>query len=283
MMQANTKKLLGRVPMAWPTLLVSGATIAVWLGASALALAGVLPLWLAALLNGLAAFFAFTPMHDASHKSVSNQPWVNELVGHASGVLLAAPFAAFRMLHLTHHRHTNEPGLDPDFWSGEGSRWSLPLRWLTQDLHYYHHYFQRWATRPKAERRAVIAQLCLLYGAALALSFAGFGLQVVVLWLLPARIALAFLAWGFDYLPHRPHQVPARVDRFAATRILADRWLTPLFLYQNYHLIHHLYPAVPFYRYGQVWRAKRAELLHKGARVEHLIPRPAPQPQAATT
>ena len=28
----------------------------------------------------------------------------------------------------------------------------------------------------------------------------------------------------------------------------------PLLLYQNYHLVHHLHPVVPFYRYIKVWR-----------------------------
>ncbi len=272
---SDSKAVISRVNLAWPTLLVALASALAFATSTALVMLEVLPLALGALFNGMAAFVAFTPMHDAAHKAISRDDRINTLVGHGAGALLTAPFAAFRMLHLTHHRHTNEPGLDPDFWSGEGSWWSLPLRWLTQDLHYYTHYFQRWATRPKAERRAVVFQLVVLYGAALTLALSGYGLEVLVLWLLPARIALALLAYGFDYLPHRPHQVPAREDRFAATRILADRWLTPLFLYQNYHLIHHLYPAVPFYRYGLVWRAKRQELLRKGARVEYLVAPPA--------
>lgn len=30
--------------------------------------------------------------------------------------------------------------------------------------------------------------------------------------------------------------------------------MTPLMLYQNYHLVHHLHPSIPFYRYIQAWR-----------------------------
>jgi fatty acid desaturase len=33
--------------------------------------------------------------------------------------------------------------------------------------------------------------------------------------------------------------------------------LTPLLLYQNYHLVHHVYPTVPFYRYLKIWKAKQ--------------------------
>ena len=42
------------------------------------------------------------------------------------------------------------------------------------------------------------------------------------------------------------------------------RWL---FLFQNYHLIHHLYPSVPFYRYLKIWRLNEAEFRRQGTPV----------------
>ena len=32
-------------------------------------------------------------------------------------------------------------------------------------------------------------------------------------------------------------------------------------LYQNYHLVHHLHPLIPFYRYIAVWRRNEAAYL----------------------
>lgn len=29
-------------------------------------------------------------------------------------------------------------------------------------------------------------------------------------------------------------------------------------MYQNHHLMHHLYPTIPFYRYGRAWKAREA-------------------------
>ncbi|MEQ9322234.1 MAG: fatty acid desaturase, partial [Polyangiaceae bacterium] len=145
--------------MAWPTLLLSAAVTALWVAATTLALLDVIPMALALALNVVAAFGAFTPMHDASHRSVSATATVNAFVGRLSSLLLIAPFPAFRWVHLEHHKHTNEPERDPDFWSGTGPTWMLPLRWLTQDLHYYVLYFEALRRRPVRERREVLASL----------------------------------------------------------------------------------------------------------------------------
>ncbi len=91
-------------------------------------------------------------------------------------------------------------------------------------------------------------------------------------WILPSRLALLLLAFSFDHLPHRPHLVLGRVDPYRATHVFSDALLTPVFLYQNYHLVHHLYPGVPFYRYAQVWRDQRETLLARGARELRLFP-----------
>ncbi|MEZ4438177.1 MAG: fatty acid desaturase [Polyangiaceae bacterium] len=262
---------LGRLPIAWPTLALAIGVLAVWSGSTAAALVGVLPLWAAGLINTLAAFAGFTAMHDASHRSVARARWLNELVGRASGLPLMAPFPAFRYLHLEHHKHTNDPLRDPDHYSGRGPKLLLPLRWLTQDLHYYRLYFAAWSRRPVAERWETAISLAVLYGVAIALIVSGAWSAVLVLWLIPARVATALLALSFDYLPHRPHVITSREDRYRATHILADAWLTPLFLYQNYHLIHHLYPGVPFFRYARIFRAEEATLRAKGARVQYLL------------
>ena len=40
-----------------------------------------------------------------------------------------------------------------------------------------------------------------------------------------------------------------------------ERLLSPLLLYQNYHLVHHLHPVVPFHRYLAVWLRNEDEYL----------------------
>lgn len=255
-----------RVPgVAWPTLMVWGSCLALWTASTGLAIAGVIPYWAGGLVNAVAAFAIFTPMHDASHRSVGRARWVNEVVGRIGVLPLIGPFTAFRHVHQEHHKHTNDEDKDPDYWSGRKPAVLLPLRWMTQDFYYYAVYLKNWKRRPVAERWETLLTLILLYGSILVLCVTGYALPVLLLWFIPSRIAQTFLAWTFDYLPHRPHTITAAEDRFRASLILLHPLLTVVLLYQNYHLIHHLYPGVPFYRMARIWREQRDYLIGKGA------------------
>lgn len=207
-------------------------------------------------LSTLCAFWTFTPIHEASHGSIARLQRVNLLVGHAGAVILMCPFLAFRYAHLEHHRHTNDEVRDPDHYSGRGPKWMLPLRWLTIDVHYH-----RWMRTAAGGSLFLIA----LASAAIGLSLLGYGSQVLFCWLLPARLAMGLIAFSFSYYPHAPHIVTSKEDRFRASNILLYPGLTVALLYQNYHLIHHLYPGVPFYRYARIFAAKREYLASKGA------------------
>lgn len=248
----------------WTVLLFVACWI-LWLGVIGAVVTGWISIGWGCFFSTIASFLAFTPMHDASHKSIARKKWINQWIGRLSAWLLAAPFGAFRFVHLEHHKHTNHEEKDPDYWSGKGPFWFLPFRWLTQDLHYYVIYIRRWDERPQSERREVACTVVLLVMCAVLLWILGWGSWAFWLWLLPARLATALLAYGFDYLPHTPHQIRASEDRYKATIIRPESFLTPLLVYQNYHLIHHLYPGVPFYRYGEVWKIQKEYLVEKGA------------------
>ncbi len=242
--------------LAVPTMLLAAAVTVGWGMTIVLAVSGTLPYWAAILLATPLAYVAFTPMHDATHGSVARAKWINAVVGRLCGLVLVAPYSAFRWAHLTHHKHTNHAENDPDMWSATGPMWSHPLRWVTQDLGYYVHYVRGWKSRPVQERVETVATFLVIWSVVAAAFWAGYGLEVTLLWLLPARLAVGILAFLFDYVPHYPHHVTAREDRFAATRNLGGDGFNAFFLYQNWHLSHHLTPGVPFYRYASTWRAR---------------------------
>ena len=84
------------------------------------------------------------------------------------------------------------------------------------------------------------------------------------MWLVPAVLAVIFLAFAFDFLPHYPYDTDAR---YFDTRITPGRVLNTVLLGQNYHLIHHLWTTIPWYRYRRVFAATERDLTARGCRI----------------
>lgn len=255
-----------RPQVAWPTVALLATGLTIWGGSSALWLAGQWPWWLSTPLNALAAYLLFTAAHEAAHHAAAANGRVNGIVGRLAVPLFAphASFPVFRFIHMQHHRFTNhDDGSDPDHYTMAGPRWQRLLRWATVDLQYLVFYLPRGRARPAAERWEQGAVLSLFVGIVVAAFATGHGVNVVVLLLLPCRLAVVYLAWAFDYLPHRGLRHTPSEDRFKTTRnrVGLERLVTPLLLYQNYHLVHHLHPVIPFYRYIAVWRRNEARYL----------------------
>jgi beta-carotene hydroxylase len=90
--------------------------------------------------------------------------------------------------------------------------------------------------------------------------------HLVVLWIAPAAVAVLFLGFFFDFLPHYPYDSS---ERYLDTRIQPSRVANVLLLGQNYHLIHHSWVTVPWYRYQAAYASVAAELQAQGARLTY--------------
>ena len=261
--EALLKQMVKSPKIAMPTLML-GIGLLVGMGTTwYYALQGALPMWTGCLINGFFAYGMFSVAHDGLHRAISGNSFVNELVG-GIGLLFLAPYAPMpvtRWIHIQHHRFTNEK-IDPDRYTHDSPIWQMPIRWSNFDLYYFIYFLRNGGeVRDKHLLLVVgfVAALVAIIGIA---TFAGFGYEIVMLWLIPTRIALFLVSLVFVYLPHYPGVVTHREDPFlASTMRMGWEWLlTPLLVYQNYHLIHHLYPTVPFYKIHDVWYLKYDEL-----------------------
>lgn len=268
--------------VAWPTLALTAVCVIVELLTVFMLYQHKLNPLLAVLINIVASFTAFTPMHDASHGSIfmGSHRYLNTLVGLVSSSCFPVPFFAFKHLHLMHHKHTNLPQ-DPDLWAGSGPSYLLPLRWMSIEFKYYTLYLPKLHTRPLAEAIAAAVQLIILVGIIILLLRGSFGndaqYAAVWGWLVPGRVAVWLLAFFFDYLPHRPHKIGRFESEFAATAVTSlfanqTHYLTWPLLHQNYHNIHHLAPYVPFYLYSILWNSLKKDLIQRGTKVNPLFP-----------
>ena len=264
-----------RVPMpavALPTLGLFLGALALWVGATWLALADLGPwrLVLTIPVHAVVTFLMFTVLHETAHLAGGRIRWVNEVLGRLSILFVAAwaSFPVFRFIHIEHHRNTNEDRFtDPDAWSEMGPSWALPLRWGTQDLYYFWFYSPLIRRRPRPEIGEQFSVIALVVAAFATLIVTGHGWELLVIYLIPQRLGTALLAWWFDWLPHHQLEATASSNRFQATRVRVgwERLMNPLMLYQNYHLVHHIHPTIPFYRYVQAWRRAESDYLDRGA------------------
>lgn len=264
-------RVIIRPMIAVPTVLLWLGSAVVWGLATAIVLSGWSLWWLAITIpvQGVATFTMFTVLHESLHSSVSKLRWVNQLFGRLSVpfVSLLATFPMVKFMHLSHHRNTNESmDADPDSWAQEGPWWQLPLRWLTIDAWYGRFYFGRLRSRPRKEVAGFLINLAVVMTVligGLVLWGGYWGWPLLLVWVIPQRIGLVLLGWLFDWLPHHNLTSTAKEDRFRASRVRVgwERVLSMLLLFQNYHVVHHINPAVPFYLLGQTWRKFESDYL----------------------
>ncbi|MEK8052708.1 fatty acid desaturase [Ideonella sp. DXS22W] len=262
---AEFRALITAPRVAWPTVALFFACLGGLASVSALVLAHHLPLWAGTLVNGVIVYFFFSVAHDSAHGAISTIRPLNEFLGRIS-LLFFGPIATLglgRWIHLQHHRFTNVEGNDPDYFGHRMDVW-MPLRWANFD-YFYTSYFLRNAGVERVRKLlpGLVGQLSLVAAIIVAGFWFGYGWEVVALWLLPSRISSFLFVTMFVYLPHAPFSHTSEQDEYKATSIRGGcEWLlTPLMTYQNYHLVHHLYPGAPFYRMLRIWNARRAQHL----------------------
>ena len=255
---------LRRPPLlALPTALLFVASMGGIGGVWYLAMTGQMPIWLGTIANGLITYLLFSVIHDAAHYSLSRVKWLNETIG-AIGLFFLFPYAPMvllRWVHNKHHSYANGP-LDPDRFEHESPWWQAPFRWMFFDGAYIHYFIKRGQNVRKKHGRELVGFYAALLALFVGAIYFGFGFELFMLWFLPSRITLFLIAVVFVILPHYPAMVAQDEEPYMATtmRYGCEWLLTPVLVYQNYHLIHHLYPEIPFYRMHKAYFIKFDEI-----------------------
>lgn len=262
--------------IAWPTIflaagLLAGFALSCWGG-----LIGVWPMWVSALVNAIIIYALYTPVHDAAHSAIvpriKGLRWVNTAVGIACAAPLWMCFHEHRKVHFQHHARTNMEG-DPDLWA-KGGFARVSLVQIPMLLVNSFNPVALWRTcvglrLSVGERLGAMAQFALYTATVVAIVAAGYGPELVVLWLAPWFVGLHAMQMMFGWAPHHDH---SEIGRYRDTRIAEFPLADIVTLQQNLHLIHHMLPAIPWYRYRAVYREIRPILDANNARIEGFWP-----------
>ncbi|WP_417489621.1 fatty acid desaturase [Maricaulis sp.] len=296
--KSEAKALMPTV--AWPTLIYLAGLVLVHWGMVWLGMTGRLPLWSLVLPLGFTSYAHYTLVHESIHGNIIRArgfAWLHTVVGWYGSLMLSATWPLFERTHKYHHSFVNTDR-DPDIYVKmsfpalllrNAVSWALQvlpvllLRQVFRNRSLTRGYINADGLMSHAERVQHHAANIALVVVMWSLVFAGFGWQVLFLYYLPVYFATNLLVILFQWLPHHPFR---ETGRYTATRNTGHSWLNAAFIWQNWHLMHHLWPGVPFYNYQRLYHRIRPVLEAKGARHdEGVIPRAgaiaAPVPQAA--
>jgi fatty acid desaturase len=227
----------------------------------------VLPLVVA---HGYVLAFAFCALHETAHRTAFRRRGLNALIGTLAGLLTVWPYRNYRVYHWEHHRHTQDPELDPELYFAKPSTLPVYLFVLTgiPNLHRRLGDILRlargradrpWMALP--ERRALIIEARIyltVYVAVAATSVLAGSPMVLVVWLAPLLVGQAFLR---PYLLAEHTACAFTRDCLDNTRTTLTLSLVRLFAWNMpYHAEHHAYPAVPFHALPRLHERVRSRI-----------------------
>lgn len=256
--------------LEWPTWILWATIWACWLS---LTLAyGELPRWVSTPLMVLVMAWYMSFQHELTHGHPTGNATVNRLLGLAP-LAVWYPFDTYKIDHLKHHEDANltVPGMDTEsnYITPEQAAGMGPVAlWLYASQRTF---LGRLLIGPaivivsllsKTARRVMAGDWGALKVWALHLP-----LLALLLWALEEFTSIsawtycfgmAYPALGLAMLrslyEHRPGALPAHRTVINEAGLL---WRL-LYLNNNYHVVHHAYPELPWYRIPQAYAADRA-------------------------
>jgi len=231
--------------------------------------------WPAYLAMGYLWMSVVTFMHDCTHLILFKKRWKNWAFGIFSTVPILVTFTSFMDDHLVHHQH-NRSANDPDAFTMGARKFPDFLLFygyvivggLLTVIHFNFIYpFQRlrgtrlWLHLGELAIRAVAYPALIVWA-----SQAGLLGKVLSVWLIPVYLfsilnSIRFIAEHYD--------TPWDAGQLAGTRTVISNRLNSYFWNNiNYHIGHHVYPAVPWYNLVKLHEEMLPAIEQAGAHVD---------------
>lgn len=250
--------------------------LAVWIAVWPLVFLNIIPLWLGFIISTINVTLSYLPSHEAQHDIIAKPGtklrWLNQLVGHLSTIPLVLPYRIAKFTHMDHHKHANDPDLDPDY----STHASGPLQALWTSIQNrqpranggFNAYGEAILRKGRADilLDGILYEV-IFYTTLFGLAWSGFAFEAALLWWLPRHIGLTYILYYLSWAPHNPDLA---VGRYRDTRSFRSILGNIGSLGMQYHVIHHLHPRIPLYRTPKAYWEMKPILEARGCDVHEL-------------
>lgn len=271
-MKANVAARAHMGKVAVPTIIMGFAIPTVYFSTIILTLMGFVSVIPAFFVLAFLTYACYTIIHESVHGTISGKNeklhWLSQALGYLNGQIILLSYQVQRREHFSHHQNTNVPGADPDLPMVSNGLGKMIEMVMLAPLQKTNAYFKTYAEIADRKEKIIVV-LELLIGIGWRIGFGYFfGWKVGLLLLLGSTYAGGFLLQLlFSWAVHRSFD---QTERYKDTSIIIfpkpfDTLVTWIWLYQNYHAIHHLFPRVPFYKYRTIFREIEPTMKANGA------------------
>jgi beta-carotene hydroxylase len=255
----------------WLSLIWVVINVSTWLALWPLVILGYVPLWAGFIVATLNVSLSYLPSHEAQHdifaKPGTPLRWLNEAIGHISIIPLVLPYRIAKATHMEHHKHANDPALDPDY----GVHAPTAAKAILQSIGNSGGNDAYGECLVRLERQDLIVDMIVFnlafYGILAGLAWSGFAIEAALLWWLPKHIAMPWIRFYLSWAPHHPG---SETGRYRDTRAFKSRFGNLFSGGMQYHVIHHLHPRIPLFRTGPAYWEMRPILEARGCDVAEL-------------
>lgn len=225
------------------------------------------------LVGGIAVHGLAILMHEGSHGSLFRRPALDRWAAFAFGAPALLSATAYRVTHLEHHRHLRTKRDPEEFTNFTDRPWvHTILFWLWAAVggatYLVFVPLNGLVLGSRRDRLQILLDYSLLgalYAGLISLTGRyGFRSDLLHGLVLPWVVAVAFTnvrGWA-------EHAMTAGGGPLLLSRVVTSNgFVSLLMLGSNYHLVHHLYPAVPWYNLRKLYRLLEADIRKAGASV----------------
>ncbi len=209
-----------------------------------------------------------TIQHEASHYALAKNKALNYLLGSVlSGHLIFQNFSTYVRSHVRrHHAFLGKENLDPDYQYHRNlglydRTTSSNARQIKQGIRFLASYWVYLLRHRMANfsRNDVTTHLNLWVNVILIGIFIYCGIfkYYLLFWLVPMLTTYLLVGWYIELAEHYPLAGENNLDLYMSRNRFGGFWENLFFSMhnENYHLVHHLKPRVPF------WRLKQAHVI----------------------